>query len=526
MVRNSKDNREGRVLAASAVFAAIVGIGWLSVSNSLAQESTPASKATNEPPRGVDPGEAREVKAEPSAPDDPSTVESPPPPAAKPLPKPKLMNLRYDEDFSYLDGGEGTYQKDFFDPIKNIHVLDDWRVSFGGEARYRIESETNRTFGADERSQDTFGLFRLLLHSDVKYRKLFRFFAQGILTIDEDRDLAERATDENRGDLHQLFVDFRFLGEESPWTLRLGRQELAYGRQRFVGSPDFGNNRKRFDAAKIFSKGEQWDVDFFFFKPVLVQRKQSDRWDEDVDVYGAYVTYKGIPRHGIDVYAMAVDDTGNRRNPNGRSGDADIYSIGSRFWGKTAGFDYETELTDQWGHWAGDRVHSLSWATDGGYTLAEVPWKPRIGSGFDWASGDKNPQDGEVSTFDPLFGAFHDYFGYLDIVGRQNISAVNVNVGAWPIADVLNGTMTFYTFWLNDRDDALYNELKQPIRRDVTGNSGREVGHELDVRFRWQIDPHSFVLAGYSHFWASDFISRTGSSEDVDWFYLHYGIKF
>ena len=37
-------------------------------------------------------------------------------------PGPKYFNLRYDEDFSYLDGDAGSYQADFFDPIKNIHV--------------------------------------------------------------------------------------------------------------------------------------------------------------------------------------------------------------------------------------------------------------------------------------------------------------------------------------------------------------------------------------------------------------------
>ena len=41
--------------------------------------------------------------------------------STKPLPGTKYLNLRYDEDFSYLDGEPGTYREDFFDPIKYMH---------------------------------------------------------------------------------------------------------------------------------------------------------------------------------------------------------------------------------------------------------------------------------------------------------------------------------------------------------------------------------------------------------------------
>ena len=112
-------------------------------------------------------------------------------PAAS-LPGPKLLNLRYDEDFSYLDGESGSYRGDLFDPIKNIRLSEDWRLSLGGEFRVRLEAETNKAFGATEPAQDTFTLFRYMLHTDLKYRDLFRVFVQGVGAFDEDRDLAPR----------------------------------------------------------------------------------------------------------------------------------------------------------------------------------------------------------------------------------------------------------------------------------------------------------------------------------------------
>ena len=62
------------------------------------------------------------------------------------MPGPRYFDLRYDDDFSYLDGAPESYVSDFFDPIKNIHLDDDWRLSIGGQFRLRLESETNKAF--------------------------------------------------------------------------------------------------------------------------------------------------------------------------------------------------------------------------------------------------------------------------------------------------------------------------------------------------------------------------------------------
>jgi hypothetical protein len=322
-----------------------------------------------------------------------------------------------------------------------------------------------------------------------------------------------------------LFFDLRLVGEESPWTLRVGRQELSYGNQRLVSPLDWATVRRRFDGVKLFAKTNAWDVDFFYVKPVLVQRRQRDRYDEDFDFYGIYTTYKGIPRHGVDLYSFAVDDTGNRVNPNGRAGDKSTYTLGSRFWGKTGGFDYEAEVTGQWGHWAGDHVRAWSVSVDGGYTF-DVAMTPRLGAGFDWASGDRNPRDSTVQTFDQLFPLGHAYFGYLDLVGRQNVTGPNVSLSAWPVKDKVKAAIAWRHFWLADERDAIYNAAGAATRRDPTGRSGREVGSELDVTVLWKVDTHSTLLLGWSHLWDADFIQETGTSEDADLFYVQYAFKF
>ena len=447
-------------------------------------------------------------------------------PAKKPLRGPKYLNLRYDEDFSYLDGAPDSYRSDLWDPIKDIHLDDNWRLSIGGEMRVRFESETNKSFGAIDPTSDSFVVHRWLLHADFKYRENFRIFAQGIAAFDEERNLPRRGIDENKWDLHQLFFDLKLSGGTNPLTVRAGRQELQYGNQRFVSPFDWGNIRRRFDGVKLFTKGPVWDVAAWWVQPVPVRRSRHDQNVEDFNFYGLYATYKGIKNHGLDLYFLAIDDDGVPRNANFKVGDRDIYTLGARFWGKTGAWDYETELAGQWGNWAGDTVQAWAWSINGGYTFKDCAYRPRLGAGFDLATGDDDPFYGKVGTFTQMFPLGHKYFGFLDLVGRQNINALNVNLTAWVVPKKIRAAAAFHSFWLNTKDDALYNAGGRPGRRDVTAHSGRDVGRELDLTVLCKVDAHSSVLLGYSHFWEQDFIVNTGSSEDADLFYIQYKYKF
>ncbi|MHC5090120.1 MAG: hypothetical protein ACYSOJ_00605 [Planctomycetota bacterium] len=44
--------------------------------------------------------------------------------------EPAYHNLRYEEDFSYLDGPEDSYLQDIWNPIKWIAIGDDWHLTF------------------------------------------------------------------------------------------------------------------------------------------------------------------------------------------------------------------------------------------------------------------------------------------------------------------------------------------------------------------------------------------------------------
>lgn len=457
------------------------------------------------------------------------------------LPGPAYAPVRQDDDFSYLDGPEGSYVKDLWDPLKRIRLGEDVVLRLGGEARGRMEAVTHKRYGVGERrrgnappTQDTFFLHRYYYHLDVQYRKLFRVFFEGVSAFAEDVDQTPMPPPRDRWDIHQLFADLRVLGEDIPLALRFGRQELLYGKERLVSPLDWANVRRAWDGAKLFWAHPLIDIDVWYVRPVEVRHYRPDEYDEDIHFYGLYSTYKGIKNHGIDAYFLALRNEGRYTNANYRTGDIgdlSVYTLGTRFWGRTPVgahmWDYDTEWAGQWGKASGDTIQAWMWAAQTGYSLLNWPWKPRLGIGLDWASGDDDPFDDIHGTFNQLFPLGHAWLGYLDQIARQNIWAQNVNLTLKPHEQVTT-QLAFHTFWLDKNQDALYNASGVPVRRNVRGGVGDLIGNELDITVTWELDAHASLLFGYSHLWTSShfFTRASGDAEDPDLFYVQYRYRF
>ncbi len=295
------------------------------------------------------------------------------------LPGPKYQNVRQDEDFSYLGGEPGTYKTDVWDPLKWIDLGDDWRLTLGGQARLRFESEQNKAFGSVEPTQDAFLLQRYFIHADLSHEDWLRFFVQGKFAHVRDRDRASGlAGMEDHADIHQGFADITALIMENRVTFRLGRQELQYGAQRLISPLDWGNIRRSFDGVKAFTVSDNWRVDAFAVRPVLGDRLNLDDEDENVDFYGLYSTYKGAKSLAHDFYFLVLDNDNVAANSNGVSGTRTLYTPGTRLWGACDNWDYEAELGAQFGTFAGDRVRA--WMGTAGGDIASPTARGSLGS--------------------------------------------------------------------------------------------------------------------------------------------------
>ena len=75
-----------------------------------------------------------------------------------------------------------------------------------------------------------------------------------------------------------------------------------------------------------------------------------------------------------------------------------------------------------------------AWGTTDGvaYRIDRAWWKPRLFYQYDYATGDKNPTDGEHGTFDTMYPTAHDRFGITDQFGWQNIVADRAGITVEP----------------------------------------------------------------------------------------------
>src|SRR4051812_37376114 len=221
--------------------------------------------------------------------------------------------FRYDEDYQYLrDPGR---RSDLWDPVKYIPLNDagDWYVSLGGEARVRFERYDNDRWNPAAPDQDGYLLQRYLLHADLHLGPSLRVFGQLQSSLGDWREGGPRPIDEDRLDVHQLFVDARLpvdLGEHNELTLRVGRQEMMYGSARLITVREYSNIRRAFDALRLLGRVGEWRADAFFSRPVENDPGVFNDWGiDDVKFWGAYATHplpflKGA---SVDLYYLGLD---------------------------------------------------------------------------------------------------------------------------------------------------------------------------------------------------------------------------
>ena len=428
---------------------------------------------------------------------------------------PAFQNLRYEEPASaYRDVVPQTK----LDELKYIQLGDSEQVylSIGGQARVRWEWWENFNFAPA--NDDNFGLFRLRLHGDLQLGENVRVFIEGKSATATDRDLpgGRRTLDVDELDLQNAFVDIATSGGEWSTTLRLGRQELSYGAQRLVSSLDWANSRRTWDGGRVVVKNNAWRIDTFATRPVTVEKYEFNEPDSNQAFYGIYAVHD-VPDWKLkyDLYVLRLD------RDDLPTGDEERYTAGLRLNGKCllTGIEYDVEGGWQFGD-AGDRdVRAWFIASELGYSFADVSMKPRIYLGYDYASGDSNPDDGKDKTFNQLFPLGHAYLGYIDILGRQNIEAFSQGFSFWPVAKTVHVRVDHHIFRRAERTDAVYNVGGGVLRAGDTGTSGA-IGTEIDLTVSYRINRNLQTAAGYSRFFAGDFIEESGPSEDVDFAYI------
>lgn len=286
---------------------------------------------------------------------------------------------------------------------------------------------------------------------------------------------------------------------------------------------DWANTRRTFDALSAALQLPAWTITTFWGRVVNVDRYHLNHDADNTDLYGVYATHKLTKDLTLDIYGLGFKNA--PATFNGTAGTERRWTIGSRLGGKigSTGLDFDLEAAGQFGTIGGQDIRAWMLASQVGYTLADAPATPRVFLGFDYASGDKSA-GGDVQTFNQLYPLGHAYFGYIDIIGRQNIVDLSTGIELKPHKKLLV-KLDGHCFRRADNDDALYNAGGAVVRGGATGTS-RDVGQEIDLLLRYQIDRHQSVIGGYSHFFPGTFIKQSGRHEGIDLAYLIWLFTF
>jgi len=328
-------------------------------------------------------------------------------------------------------------------------------------------------------------------------------------------------------DLFEGYLDLRWIWD-LPLDVRLGRQTLHYGRERLVGTLDFSNFARTFDAFRFRYSLGAIALDVFSAKIVdtnpPLPAPSTGFADQDRNFSGAYFTRTGDRVEVADVYWLRdIDKSAPPATPHPET---KRHTFGARAKGRLgAGFALEGEYSYQTGSAGPDEDLDI-----GAQALAaELGWegegdrKPRAALGFDWATGDDDLADQDLGTFNQLFPTGHSFLGYIDYVGRQNIQAVHGEVGG-RLWKQISGVVAGHGFRLDQARDAWFDAagaVKLPA--DPT-RTHRGLGSEVDLVLRLDGVESTTIEGGYSRFFRGRVI-KDAIAEDIDSDWAYFSIK-
>lgn len=365
---------------------------------------------------------------------------------------------------------------------------------------------------------DDFGLSRFRISFAGKPSRSVRFYVEG-----QDSRLGWREPDrrtsvtEDPMDLRQAWVE---LGPENegPVRLRLGRQMIRLGGERLFGERRWSNISPTWDAARLTLQHGRDRLDLF-----SMAMTDPDRgWNRPFppggpgDVHGAYGSVGSlIPNASLEPYLFYVSRP--RVGPAQDFGpDAGSWSGGLRIAGELEdGWRYEAEWTEQRGHARQTELRGAMGAAQLSYGAPDWPWRTRIHAEHEYASGDPDPGDNRISTYDSLFTARRMHLGWNNLVGRRNIRAWETGVETRP-AESLRFRFALHGFWVASRKDALYSpDGAIAVAAPAGGASGAHAGDEVDFTLLWSPVPYWELDAGAMRFFSGRFV-RQARGEAVD----------
>lgn len=379
-------------------------------------------------------------------------------------------------------------------------------LQFGLEERLRWEGYTNSGFKPG--NNDFYLLNRFRFGTFIQPAAWFRVVAQ----VQDARPFFENPPigppNENRWDLKLAYAQFGD-PETQRFSVRVGRQEIDYN-STILANSEWRNQGRSYDGVVANVHVDRVRLGIVAASVVNPLDEGVSHHQEGNNIYGLYGGIdRVLPHSAMEPFVLwrvapsvAVEDS------SVKTGRLDEKAYGIRVRGKEiSNFDYRFELVEERGSAGPNDISAWATALGAGYRIPAIPWRPRVFTGYDYASGDKNPKDGIRNTFDTMYPTAHDRFGITDQFGWQNIIAARAGVTIEPHSR-WSVTGQFLDFWLASATDAVYNTSGGAIARDATGMSGTHIGKEFDFYTWYEVNREVHVGVGVGHLLPGEFLAR------------------
>ncbi len=406
---------------------------------------------------------------------------------------------------------------DFWDRLKYIPLgkATGNYLSFGGETRQHYESIRNENWGATVEDNNGWYLQRYLLHADLHVGPWLRVFSQIQSGIETGRSGGPRGVDEDRLDLHQLFLDYPTLSSRNRnFTVRIGRQEIIFGSRRFFNYRERPNLRLSHDAVKLMMKAGHTDVTAFAGRPVQIDRDYFDNNSgNEHSFWGLYsvTDLDGPFPQKLDAYYIGL----NREQARFDQGTANEirHSAGTRLSGKHSAFDYNFEFMVQFGSFGDSTISAYAVASDTGYTWTlGGESKIRFSLRADIYSGDDDPNDADLNAFNPFFpkGKHISQLAATGLINQRDLHPkINIQFNRqWSL------TLSTEFIWRDSLDDGVYS-IANGLLRTGQASRARYVGTQPEVELKWQVDRHLDIKGIFIFFDAGPFLRETPPGNDI-----------
>ena len=367
------------------------------------------------------------------------------------------------------------------------------QVNIDAELRPRFEYRHGfKTLFPDNTDAASFISQRTRLNAGYKSDKLKFYVSLQDIRVWGDVPQLNNA-DSNGFSLHQAWGEILF---DSIFSLKIGRQEIAYDDQRILGNVGWAQQARSHDVAmfKYQKNAFKFDVAIAYNQdgealtgntlttPNTYKSIQYIWLHQDWQDFNASLLFLNNGLQFID----ALDDQNNEIRYS--------QTFGTHLKYKSGKLGLQSNLYYQFGMDRNENdLSAYLVSLDANYGVND---QLKFGAGLELISGNDGgaPSAGKNKAFTPLYGTNHKFNGLMDyfFVGNHanNVGLTDINLKA--------------NFKLNAKSNVNVAFHNFSAASDLLTSSSKQLGNEVDIVYNYSLQKNINIKAGYSHLFASE----------------------